>query len=54
MVTKVRKEMSDLREFKAQGDQMDIKVLKEMQVMLGQEDQQVRMERKDLLDQLEM
>ena len=54
MVTKVRKEMLDLREFKAQEDQMDIKVLKEMQVMLGQEDQQVRMERKDLLDQLEM
>lgn len=47
MVTKVRKEMLDLREFKAQEDQMDIKVLKEMQVMLDQQDLQVRMDNQD-------
>ena len=47
MVTKVRKEMLDLREFKAQGDQMDIKVLKEMQVMLDPQDQQERMDSQD-------
>ena len=47
MVTKVKKEMLDLREFKAQEDQMDIKVLKEMQVMLDQQDLQVRMDNQD-------